>query len=90
MKRCLARIITGLGSVGSKQNIGRSSDCCETRQHYTPDHPDYVMEKENPYQAARQLINRLSLPGWTQKIESLTYMKRKRKQLGHRMELCLE
>lgn len=73
-----------------KQEVHRSSDRSATRQHYTPDHLDFVMEKENPYQATRQLTNHPSPPGWARKIVSLTYMRRKKKQLGHGMEPCLE
>ncbi|PKU43934.1 hypothetical protein llap_5769 [Limosa lapponica baueri] len=90
VKGFLTRIVTSLGSAGSKPEIRRGSDRCATRQLYTLDCLDFVMEKENPYQATQQRINHLGPPGWAWKIVSLAYRRRKEKQLGHGMELCLK
>lgn len=71
-------IVTGLESAGSKQGIRRSSDRCAAGQHYTPDHPNSVVEKENPYRANQSLE-----PTGLDVEDAIPYLRRRKKGLGH-------
>lgn len=80
VKRFWTGIVTGLESAGSKQQIQRSSDQYAAGQHYTPDRPDFVMEKESilSYSAANQSPEPTGLD-----VEDAASFLRRKKELGY-------
>lgn len=80
VKRFWTGIVTGLESAGSKQQIQRSSDQYAAGQHYTPDRPDFVMEKESilSYSAANQSPEPTGLD-----VEDAVSFLRRKKELGY-------